>query len=62
MPSTVQSVSWIAVAGGRVGVEPVVVGKMNVKLGWKVNMCVDEVAVAKVNVKLGRKVKLAGET
>ena len=46
-------------AGGSVGVEPVVVGKlkvklgMNVKLGINVNMCVDEAAVVKLKVKLG---------
>ena len=40
-------------AGGNVGVEPVVVGKMNVKLGINVNMCVDEAAVVKLKVKLG---------
>jgi hypothetical protein len=66
-PSTAQSVfcNTVEVAGGNVAMELVVVGKINVKLGMNVNMCVDEVTVANVNVKLGwyvrlgKKVKLA---
>ena len=59
-PNTAQSVCCITVkvAGGNVGVEPVVVGKTIVKVGWNVNMCVDEVTVANVNVRLGWKVRL----
>lgn len=50
--------SIVKVAGGNVGVELVVLEDMNVKLGKKVNMCVEEVVVGKVKVKLGLKVKL----
>ena len=54
-PSTAQSVCCrtVEVAGGNVGVEPVVVGKTKVKLGINVNMCVDEGAVVRLKVKLG---------
>ena len=60
IPNTTQSVccSTVEVAGGSVGMELVVVGKMNVKLGMNVNICVDEVMVGNVKVKLGRKVRL----